>query len=86
MNPALQVKGIDTSMGPPQKPGLDRLIKKRVKVNRGPYKGHRGIVKDTTAGEARIELESKNKIVNVAKMYISVIEYVVPTPLLRVCH
>ena len=76
MNPAMQVKGIDSNMGPPQKPGLDRLIKKRVKVNRGPYKGHRGIVKDTTPGEARIELESKNKIVNVNKLHVSVIEYV----------
>ena len=81
MNPAMQVKGLDSSMGPPQKPGLDRLIKKRVKVTRGPYKGHRGIVKDTTAGEARIELESKNKIVNVAKQYVSIIEYVYPPSL-----
>lgn len=84
MNPALQAKGPNgAGMGPPQRPGIDRLIRKRVKITRGPYKGHRGTVKDTTNNEARVELESKNKTVNINKSEISVIEYVpFPLPLL----
>lgn len=79
MNPALmQATGPNGApMGPPQRPGgMDRLIRKKVKITRGPYKGHRGTVKDTTINEARIELESKNKTVNISKGEISVIEYV----------
>ena len=80
MNPALQSKGPNGApMGPPQRPGIDRLIRKKVKITRGPYKGHRGTVKDTTINEARIELESKNKTVNISKQEISVIEYALPS-------
>ncbi|ETN38564.1 uncharacterized protein HMPREF1541_06601 [Cyphellophora europaea CBS 101466] len=76
MNPALmQGKGPNGApMGPPQRPGMDRLIRKKVKITKGPYKGHRGTVKDTTINEARIELESKNKTVNISKSEISVID------------
>jgi transcription elongation factor SPT5 len=79
MNPALQVKAPNGApMGPPQRPGIDRLIRKRIKITRGPYKGHRGTVRDATLHEARIELESKNKTVNIPKSDISVFEYVKP--------
>ena len=79
MNPAMLMKGPNGNMAPPQRPGMDRLIKKKVKIIRGPYKGHRGIVKDTTANnEARIELESKNKVVNIPKEQLSILEYVNP--------
>ena len=77
MNPAMLMKDPNGNMAPPQRPGMDRLIKKTVKIIRGPYKGHRGIVKDTTANsEARIELESKNKVVNIPKEQLSILEYV----------
>jgi transcription elongation factor SPT5 len=74
MNPALRQPGADSSMGPPQKPGLDKLIRQHVKITKGQYKGHRGRVKDATAGEARVELESKNKVINISKMNLSVVK------------
>ena len=77
MNPMLRTGATNGgSMAPPQRPGPDRLVKQRVKIRQGMYKGHRGIVKDTTVTEARIELESKNKVVNIAKDHLSIIEYV----------
>jgi transcription elongation factor SPT5 len=77
MNPALAGKAPNGApMAPPQRPGIDRLIRKKVKITKGPYKGHRGTVKDTTISEARVELESKNKTVNIDKGQLSVIEYV----------
>lgn len=77
MNPALQMKnGPGSAMAPPTRPGRDRLIGLKVHINKGGYKGHRGLVKDTTSGEARVELESKNKVVNVNKIDLSIIEYV----------
>lgn len=80
MNPALMQKGMNGGpMAPPQRPGgFDKLIRKKVKITKGPYKGYRGIVRDTTPNEARIELESKNKTVSISKNEISVIEYVYP--------
>lgn len=75
MNPALQMRNRpDASMAPPQRPGRDPLVGKFVHVNKGPYKGHRAIVKDTTAGEARLELQTKNKVINVNKFDLSIIE------------
>ena len=87
MNPALMQKGMNGSpMAPPQRPGgMDKLIRKKVKITKGPYKGHRGTVRDTTPSEARIELESKNKTVNISKNEISVIEYVFPF-VVGTCH
>lgn len=59
------------SMRPPmirQGGGRDRIIGKIVTIGRGSqYKGMKGVVKDTTDSEARVELESKNKVVTVSK-------------------
>lgn len=80
MNPALLNKRPEMAMAPPQRPGRDPLQGKFVHINKGTYKGHRAIVKDTTAGEARLELQTKNKIINLNKFDLSIIEYVFP------CH
>lgn len=74
MNPALQTKRPDMSMAPPQRPGRDPLQGKLVHINKGLYKGHRAIVKDTTAGEARLELQTKPKTLNLSKYDLSIIE------------
>ncbi|KIX00503.1 uncharacterized protein Z518_10643 [Rhinocladiella mackenziei CBS 650.93] len=74
MNPALQIKRPDMSMGPPQRPGRDPLQGKLVHINKGVYKGHRALVKDTTAGEARLELQTKNKILTLSKFDLSIID------------
>jgi len=76
MNPALQMRNGPNPMMPPPKPGFDKVLNQRVKIRRGAYKGHRGRVKDTTADIARVELESKNKVVNIEKDDLSIIEYV----------
>lgn len=77
MNPALQMKnGGSPAMAPPQSRGFDRLIKQRVKIRKGPWKGNIGLVKDTTDTTARIELESKNKIISIEKDSLMVLEYV----------
>ncbi|OAL31610.1 hypothetical protein AYO20_08153 [Fonsecaea nubica] len=74
MNPALQMKRPDMAMPPPQRPGRDPLQGKLVHINKGTYKGHRALVKDTTAGEARLELQTKNKVINVSKFDLSIID------------
>jgi len=75
MNPALG--GQNGAMAPPPKTvGRDRLIGQLVHIRKGPYKGHKGLVKDTTASSARIELQSKNKIINIEKQDLAVVEYV----------
>ncbi|EXJ81454.1 hypothetical protein A1O3_07746 [Capronia epimyces CBS 606.96] len=74
MNPALQMKGPDMSMAPPQRPGRDPLQGRFVHINKGTYKGHRAIVKDTTAGEARLELQTKNKTLNISKFDLSIVD------------
>ena len=75
MNPALG--GQNGMMAPPPKSiGRDRLIGQLVHIRKGPYKGHRGLVKDTTASSARVELQSKNKVINIEKYDLAVVEYV----------
>ena len=78
MNPALQLRngGANGGMAPPRTMGRDPLQGKQVKIKRGPYKGNIGLVKDTTDSGARIELQAKNKIVNVEKEHLMIIEYV----------
>jgi transcription elongation factor SPT5 len=76
MNPALLGKRPEAAMAPPQRPGRDPLQGKLVHINKGTYKGHRAIVKDTTAGEARLQLQTKNKTLNINKYDLSIIEYV----------
>ncbi|KAJ9605115.1 transcription elongation factor spt5 [Cladophialophora chaetospira] len=74
MNPALLGKPAAAQMAPPQRPGRDPLQGKLVHINKGTYKGHRAIVKDTTAGEARLELQTKNKTINLNKFDLSIID------------
>ncbi|RMZ88674.1 hypothetical protein DV736_g4093, partial [Chaetothyriales sp. CBS 134916] len=74
INPALKTGLNGGAMLPPQRPGLDKLVRQRVKIRGGMFKGHRGIVKDTTAAEARIELEAKSKTVNIAKDLLVVLD------------
>lgn len=64
------------AMAPPQRPGRDRIIGQHVHIRKGMYKGHKGLVKDATATTARVELQSKNKTINVPKQDLSIVEYV----------
>lgn len=82
MNPSLKGQNGANPMAPPPRVGRDRLIGQHVHIRKGPYKGHKGLVKDTTASSARIELQSKNKVINIEKQDLAVIEYVVQ-PLAR---
>jgi transcription elongation factor SPT5 len=76
MNPALQLKNGGMPDMPPPRSGFDRLRGKKISIRKGPYKGHKGTVKDTTDTTARIELEAKSKVVNVPKDDLNIIEYV----------
>lgn len=48
----------------------DRLIGVAVTIVRGPNKGIAGIIKDTNAGLARVELATSRKVVNVDIKYL----------------
>ena len=77
MNPALQANGGDKSRGSSMPPptrtfGRDPALGKTVTIRKGPYKGLLGIVKDTTDSEARVELHTKGKIVQVVKDILSI--------------
>ncbi|KAF4630686.1 hypothetical protein G7Y89_g7455 [Cudoniella acicularis] len=70
MNPAMKrnpgaANGGD--MPPPKSFTRDRSIGQTVTIRKGPYKGLLGIVKETTDTNARVELHTKNKTVNVPK-------------------
>ena len=68
MNPAMQRNPANNgAMAPPKTFGRDRSIGQTVTIRRGPYKGLLGIVKETTDTNARVELHTKNKTVNVPK-------------------
>lgn len=69
MNPALKrnPQGNGVMAPPAQKFGRDRSIGQTVTICKGPYKGLLGIVKETTDDNARVELHTKNKTVNVPK-------------------
>ena len=68
MNPALQRNGATNgAMPPPRTFGRDRLLGETVKIRKGPYKALMGIVKDTTDTEARVELHTKNKTIQISK-------------------
>jgi transcription elongation factor SPT5 len=68
MNPAMRLNPRGTGdMAPPKTFGRDRSIGQTVTIRRGPYKGLLGIVKETTDTNARVELHTKNKTVNVSK-------------------
>lgn len=74
MNPAMQRNGTAAAgaMPPPKSFGRDKLIGKTVIVRRGPYKGLLGIIKETTDLEARVELHTKSKVINVSKDILSI--------------
>jgi len=68
MNPAMKRNPENNgAMAPPKTFGRDRSIGQTVTIRRGPYKGLLGIVKETTDTNARVELHTKNKTVNVPK-------------------
>jgi transcription elongation factor SPT5 len=69
MNPAMQRNGgaKASDMPPPKTFGRDRAIGQTVTIRRGPYKGLLGIVKETTDTNARVELHTKSKTVNVPR-------------------
>jgi transcription elongation factor SPT5 len=71
MNPAMKRNaggaGTPGDMAPPKFMGRDRSIGQTVTIRKGPYKGMLGIVKEAQGDNARVELHSKNKTVNVPK-------------------
>jgi len=70
MNPATKRNpngGAGGDMPPPKFFGRDKAIGQTVTIRKGPYKGLLGIVKETTDTNARVELHTKNKTVNVPK-------------------
>lgn len=68
MNPAMKRNPpAPGDMAPPKTFARDRSIGQTVTIRRGPYKGLLGIVKETTDTNARVELHTKNKTVNVPK-------------------
>ncbi|KAH6664699.1 hypothetical protein B0J14DRAFT_522966 [Halenospora varia] len=71
MNPALKRNPGATNGGndmpPPKSFVRDKSIGQTCTIKKGPYKGLLGIVKETTDTNARIELHTKNKVVNVPK-------------------
>ncbi|EHK96330.1 putative Transcription elongation factor SPT5 [Glarea lozoyensis 74030] len=70
MNPAMKrnpAGGAGGDMAPPKSFGRDRSIGQTVTIRKGPYKGLLGIVKETSDNNARVELHTKNKTVNVPK-------------------
>lgn len=72
MNPAMKRNPAgNAAMAPPPKTfGRDRAIGQTVTIRKGPYKGLLGIVKETTDTNARVELHTKSKTVNVLKEYL----------------
>ncbi|TVY21768.1 Transcription elongation factor SPT5 [Lachnellula arida] len=68
MNPAMKRNpATGGDMPPPKTFGRDRSIGQTVTIRKGPYKGLLGIVKEATDSNARVELHTKNKTVNVSK-------------------
>jgi transcription elongation factor SPT5 len=67
MNPAMKRNPQVVGDMPPPKQFRDRSIGQTVTIRRGPYKGLLGIVKETTDTNARVELHTKNKTVNVPR-------------------
>lgn len=79
MNPALmgQRPGANSAgMAPPARPqmGRDKLIGKHVKIRKGDSKGSIGRVKDTTTTHARVEMLTKNKILEFPKEILTVVD------------
>lgn len=50
---------------------LKELIGKMVKIIKGNYKGHVGILRSVNDRQANVELSAKNKIINIDASYIA---------------
>lgn len=73
LSPSAQGQGPNSApMGPPRTMGRDKLIGKTITIKKGPYKGLLGIVKDTMGDEARIELHTKNKQIQIKKELLNI--------------
>jgi transcription elongation factor SPT5 len=65
MNPAMAggvggpMSAVNVTRGP-----RDHYQGLEIKIVKGAHKGHIGIIKDTNAGTARVEVSSKNKIIS----------------------
>lgn len=72
----------NTPMAPPPKAyHRDYAIGQTITVRKGPYKGLLGIVRNTTATEARIELHTKGKTITVPRDALGFKEYAHSLPL-----
>ncbi|KAI1810465.1 transcription initiation protein [Poronia punctata] len=69
MNPAKKLNPTAKGNMPPPKQvfGRDKLLGQTVTIRKGPWKGLLGRVKETTDTNARVELHTKSKIINVSK-------------------
>lgn len=60
---------------PPKNYARDYACGQTITVRKGPYKGLLGIVRNTTATEARIELHTKGKVITVPRDALGFKEY-----------
>ena len=65
----------NTMAPPPKYHSRDYACGQTITVRRGPYKGLLGIVRNTTATEARIELHTKGKTITVPRDALTFKEY-----------
>ena len=64
-----------TAMPPPPRTfGRDRYLGKTCRIKKGGYKGLLGTVKDATETDVRLELQGKQKIINVQKELLVVVD------------
>ncbi|KXS93491.1 hypothetical protein AC579_6910 [Pseudocercospora musae] len=70
-------------MPPPMQKGRDRLIGQTVRIKVGNYKAHKGIVKETDAHGALVEIHGKTKKLNFPKDRLAVIH---PTTGEKICE
>lgn len=54
--------------------GRDNLIAKTVRISQGPHKGYIGIVKDATETQARVELHTNSKVLNIDKAHLMILD------------
>ncbi|KAL9061151.1 MAG: hypothetical protein Q9162_000296 [Coniocarpon cinnabarinum] len=64
----------NTPMPPPRSFGRDRYLGKTCRIRRGPYKALIGLVKDATETDVRLELQGKQKIINIQKDLLVVVD------------
>ncbi|KAI8368614.1 hypothetical protein EDC96DRAFT_607250 [Choanephora cucurbitarum] len=54
--------------------GRDNLVSKTVRISQGPHKGYIGIVKEATDTQARVELHTNSKVLNVDKSHLMILD------------